>query len=463
MDVFDAIVIGTGQGGPPLAAALAGAGRRTAIIERAHAGGTCVNYGCTPTKTMVASARVAWLARRAADFGVRTAEISVDMSKVRERKRSIVESFRHSSEKRIEKAANLTLVRGEASFVDHRTVAVAGGDGQRRLRADQIFINTGLRPVRPPIEGLESAGPLDNVSIMELGHVPEHLIVLGGGYVGLEFAQMFHRFGSRVTVIDRNEHVLRHEDEDISEEVEAVLRDEGVALLQRSTVQRAEKTGKVIQLHVKSPGGEQSLSGSHLLVAAGRTPNTDALNLDAAGIETDEKGFIRVNERLETNVRGIYALGDVKGGPAFTHVSYNDYLVLKSNLLNGGQATISARPLVYTVFIDPQLGRVGLNERQAQQQGLDYRVAKIPMTKVARALETDETRGVVKAIVEPETGRILGATVFGMQGGEIMSMLQIAMMGEVPYQLLRDGMFAHPLLAELLNTLFSSFEHEKKA
>jgi pyruvate/2-oxoglutarate dehydrogenase complex dihydrolipoamide dehydrogenase (E3) component len=335
---------------------------------------------------------------------------------------------------------------------------VRGARGEHRLEAPQIFINTGLSPVQPPIDGLDQVATLDNASIMELDHVPEHLLVLGGGYVGLEFAQMFRRFGSRVTVIDRGEHVLSQEDTDISEEVEKVLRDDGLTLLQKSTVRRARQAGDRIALSVYAPQGEQTVDGSHLLVATGRRPNTKALNLAAAGIKTDDDGFIQVNDRLETGVEGIFALGDVKGGPAFTHVSYHDYQVLKTNLLDGGQASIKDRPLLYAVFIDPQLGRLGLNERQAREQGHEVRIAKMPMSKVARAMETDDTRGVVKAIVDAQSEQILGCSVFGQQGGEVMSMLQIAMMGRLSYTRLRDGMFAHPLLAESLNTLFGSFE-----
>lgn len=457
VSAFDAIVIGTGQGGKPLASALAGSGRKTAVVERSHVGGTCVNYGCTPTKTMVASARVAWLARRAANFGVQIGDVSLDMEKVRQRKRSIVDSFRSGSEKSLESDENLTLVRGEASFEDQKTVIVRSDSGEHRLRAEQIFINTGLSPVKPPIDGLEEIETLDNESIMELDQVPDHLLVLGGGYVGLEFAQMFRRFGSRVTVIDRSEHVLGQEDEDIAEEVEKVLRDEDLNLILQGSVERVEQASGLVRLHVKSAEGTRKVEGSHLLVAAGRKPNSDALNLDAAGIKTDDKGFIQVNERLETNVKGVFALGDVKGGPAFTHVSYNDHLVLKTNLLDGGDTTIAGRPLVYTVFIDPQLGRLGFNERQAREQNRKVRVAKIPMSKVARALETDDTRGVMKAIVDADTEQLLDCTIFGMQDGELMSMLQIAIMGGVSFPKLRDGMFAHPLLAESFNTLFGSF------
>lgn len=454
---FAAIIIGSGQAGKPLASALAAAGRRTAVVERAEVGGTCVNDGCTPTKTMIASARVAWLARRANEYGVDVGHVAVDLKKVRDRKRSIVDNFRSANERNLSTTDNLSLIRGEASFVNANTLRVTSDNEDRLLQADQIFINTGLRPVKPPITGLDSIPSLDNQSIMELAEPPEHLIVLGGGYVGLEFAQMFRRFGSRVSVIERGKHLLNQEDEDISTAVEQVLEAEGLTLYRTATAEAFDQVDEELRVKLSGPGGkQQTISGSHLLVAAGRHPNTSALNLEAAGIETDDKGFIRTNEKLETNIPGVYALGDVKGGPAFTHVSYNDFLILKANLLDNQNQTINDRPLVYTVFIDPQLGRLGLNERQATAQGRDYQVAKIPMSKVARALETADDRGLIKALVDPNTKEIIGCVVFGLEGGELMSMLQIAMMGQVTYPRLRDGMFAHPLLAESLNTLFAS-------
>ena len=455
LEKIDAIVIGAGQAGGPLSTALAAAGRRTVLIERIHVGGTCINEGCTPTKTMVASARVAYLARRGAEYGVGTGVVRVDQSRVRERKRSIVESFRGNSERRIRAAAGVELIYGEARFTATHTVAVNG----RTIEADQIFINTGGRPADPEVAGLDRVGSLDSTSIMELDELPEHLLVLGGGYIGLEFAQMFRRFGSRVTVVQRGAQLLPLEDEDIAAGVLEILRQDGVEVLLRSSARRAEAAdGGGVRLVVDTADGERTLEGSHVLRAAGRVPNTDRLGLDAAGIVTDSRGYVRVNARLETNVPGVYALGDVKGGPAFTHISYDDFRIIRTNLLQGGHATTEGRLVPYTVFMDPQLGRVGLSEREARAEGRAYRLARIPMSYVARALEMDESRGVMKALVDPDSGHILGAAVLGIEGGELMAMLQLAMMGNVPYDTLRDAVFAHPTLAESLNTLFSSLE-----
>jgi pyruvate/2-oxoglutarate dehydrogenase complex dihydrolipoamide dehydrogenase (E3) component len=457
---YDAVVIGSGQGGNPLARALAGAGRKTAIIEREHVGGTCINEGCTPSKTMVASAKVAYLDRRSADYGVHNGHVAVDMTEVRQRKRDIVENFRKRNEQRLEDAENLDLQMGEAHFTGPKQLEVRldGGD-TIQLTAENVFINVGARPGGVPVEGIETVPTLDSTTIMELEEIPEHLLVLGGGYVGLEFAQMFRRFGSEVTVVQRGQQLLAREDADIAEAVAEILREDGVEVLLESnahSVSQDESGG--IQLTIDAPGGERTVSGSNLLVAAGRPPNSDVLNLEAAGVETDERGFVKVNERLETNVEGVYALGDVKGGPAFTHISYDDYRVIKTNLLDGGDANISDRVMPYTVFIDPQLGRVGLSESEARELGLDFRVARMPMSYVARALEMDESRGMMKAVVDAGTGEILGCAVLGVEGGEIMAMIQIAMMGKLPYTALRDGVFTHPTLAESLNTLFASVD-----
>jgi pyruvate/2-oxoglutarate dehydrogenase complex dihydrolipoamide dehydrogenase (E3) component len=456
---YDAIVIGSGQGGNPLAIALAGAGRKTAMVERQHIGGTCINEGCTPTKTLVASGRVAYLARRAADYGVQDGAITIDMPAVRQRKRDIVRSFRNGGEHRLE-AAGVDVICGEACFIGPKRLAVQLESGETiELTAENIFINTGARPSDPPLEGLDGVPYLNSTSIMELDEVPEHLLVLGGGYVGLEFGQLFQRLGARVTVVQRAPQLMGREDCDIAAMVADILREDGIEIfLQTAAMSVRQDEDGTIHMTVATPDGDVTLTGSHLLVAAGRQPNTEALNLDAASIKRDARGFVEVNDRLETDVPGVYAMGDVAGSPAFTHISYDDYRILRANLLEGGNRNRRDRLVPYTMFIDPQLGRVGIGEDEARAQGRSIKVAKIPMSYVARALEVDESRGMVKAIIDAETDQILGAAVLGIEGGEIMAMLEIAMMGRLPYTALRDGVFAHPTLAELLNTLFSTIE-----
>jgi pyruvate/2-oxoglutarate dehydrogenase complex dihydrolipoamide dehydrogenase (E3) component len=455
---YQAIVIGSGQGGNPLCGALAQAGLRTALIERSHIGGTCVNEGCTPTKTMLASGRVAYLARRGKEYGVESANIRIDMQRVRQRKREIVDSFRNGSQKRLEKTANLDLIFGEASFTGPRNVSVRLKDGtQRALSADRIFVNAGARPSVPKLEGLKDVPFLNSTSIMELDSVPEHLLVLGGGYVGLEFAQLFRRLGSRVTIVHSREQLLVGEDADVAEEVLAILKQDGIEVMLKARAEGVVKSGGGIQLTVRTGQETRTVRGSHLLTATGRTPNTDSLNVSAAGIATNERGFIKVNTKLETNVEGIYALGDINGGPAFTHISYDDFRILRTNLIEKGSATTENRFVPYTLFIDPQLGRVGITEEEARAQNKKIRVAKMPMNYVARALEVDETRGFMKAIVDADSSQILGAAVLGIEGGEIMTMLQLAMIGHLPFTALREATFAHPTLAESLNNLFTHF------
>jgi pyruvate/2-oxoglutarate dehydrogenase complex dihydrolipoamide dehydrogenase (E3) component len=457
---LDAIIIGTGQAGKPLAGALTKAGWKTAIIEKGRVGGTCLITGCTPTKTMVASARVAQLARRATEYGVHVRGVQVEMADVRQRKREMVDSFSEGAERGLRRHEGLELIFGEASFVGSREVEVRLTDGgTRRLTAERIFINAGARPSLPPIPGLHAVAHLDSTSIMELGEVPEHLIVLGGGFIGLEFTQMFRRFGADVTVLERAPQIAGREDEDVAEAITRIMRDDGITIHTSAEVVRvgsADGGGVAVQFAVA--GREYTLRGSHLLVAAGRTPNTDTLDLGAGGIEVDERGYIRVDDRLETGVPGVYALGDIAGSAPFTHVAYDDYRVVRANLLDGGCRTTTDRPTPYTVFIDPQLGRIGLSESQAGEQGHDIRVAKLPMTRVARAIEMGETRGFIKAIVDARTDRILGAAVLGVEGGEVMSVLQVAMMGDLPYTAIRDGIFAHPTLAESLNNLFMTLD-----
>ena len=455
---YDAIVVGSGQAGTPLSRALAQAGMRTALVERVHVGGTCVNEGCTPTKTMVASARVVYLARRAADYGVQIGSISVDLPRVRQRKRDIVNTFRNGNQSQIEMTPNLDLIFGAASFAAPKTLAVCGKDGgERSLRAERIFLNAGTRTAWPKLEGLASVPFLDNVSLMELDTLPEHLLILGGGYIAVEFGQMFRRFGSRVTIVQSRKQLLAREDPDVAQEVASILRQDGVEVLAATCSERVGWTDGQIRLEVNHGSGVRTIKGSHLMVAVGRTPNSDTLNLTAAGIETDGKGFIKTNSRLETNVAGVYALGDIKGGPAFTHISYDDFRIIRANLIEKKNVTIEGRLVPYTCFIDPQLGHVGLTEEEARGQGRKIRVAKMPMNHVARALETGESRGFMKAIVDANNDQILGATVLGVEGGEVMAVFEMAIMGKLPYTALRDGIFAHPTLAEGLNNLFRSW------
>ena len=460
LEPFDAILIGSGQAANPLARSLTRAGWKVALVERAEVGGTCINRGCTPTKTMIASARVAYLARRAGDYGVHLDGVAVRLDEVQKRKQLLVEEFRSGSERRLQETQGLALVRGEAAFTGPVAVAVKQRDGGlRHLTAPKIFINTGCRPKRPDLDGLAAVPALDSTTVMEVATLPEHLLVLGGGYVGLEFAQMFRRFGSRVTLVQSGDQLLSREDSDVAAAVADVLREDGIEVLLNARAIKVAAAGKgAVQLTVRTPAGERTLAGTHLLLAAGRVPNTETLNLAAAGIKMDARGFVPVNERLETNVPGVYALGDVNGGPAFTHVSYHDHLIVRVNLLENGARSTRDRLVPYTVFTDPELGRVGLTEQQARERGLAIKVAKMPMAYVARALEQGESRGFMKVVVDTRTDQILGCAVLGLVAGEVMAMLQIAMMGQLPYQRLRDDMFAHPTLAEALNNLFASFE-----
>ncbi len=456
----DAIVVGTGQAGRPLAGDLAGAGLRTVIVERDRVGGTCVVRGCTPTKTMWASARVAYLARRAADYGVETGAVSVDMTTVRRRKREIVDDWVEGSRRGLVRHDELELVFGDARFTGEREIEVELPDGGvRRFRGDRVFINTGARPVAPPIPGLDKVDHLDSTSVMELGHVPDHLLVLGGGFIGLEFAQMFRRFGAGVSVVERGGRLASREDEDVSEALESVFEEDGIRVRTETEVRAVEASeAGGIRLLVDGPAGREDVEGSHLLVAVGRRPASDGLGLSNAGVATDDGGHVRVNGRLETTAEGVWALGDVTGRPPFTHTSYDDYRIVRDNLLDGGERTDEDRILTYTVFTDPQLGRVGPTEREARERGRRVRVAKLPAARVARAIEMDETRGFWKAVVDAETDRILGASILGVEGGEVAMALKIAMLGDLPYTALRDAVLAHPTLAESLNNLFMTLD-----
>lgn len=465
-DRFDAIIIGSGQAGNPLAKTFAEHGHRVAVVERNFAGGSCINYGCTPTKLLIASAHAAHAARRVDDYGLSVSDVQVDMPRVKQRKDKLVEKFRESTLSSFEDSEHIEFIRGEARFADKYTLHVALNDGgERRITAPKIFINTGARPQLPPVEGLKEAEPLTSTTVLDLEEVPEHLVILGGGYIGLSFGQMHHRFGARVTLVESSEEILSgNEDADVADALQEILEDEGLTFHLSTRITRVHRRddGQLDLTLESEDGDEQTLVASHLLVATGNQPNTDMLQLAKAGIETDDDGYVKVNERLETSVPGIWALGDVKGGPAFTHVAYDDYRIVRNHLFEDGTRRVDDRTLTYTVFTEPQLGRFGLTEEQAQEQGVAHRVTKMPMKYAARAVETGHPEGFMKILVDPESDQLLGAAILGMQGGEIAMLLKVAMRSKLPYTTVQEMMLAHPTLAESLNNVFTFWQEEKE-
>jgi dihydrolipoamide dehydrogenase len=462
MKHYDAIVIGSGQGGTPLAKKLAGKGLKTAIIEQRWVGGTCINDGCTPTKAMIVSARIMRLAKSSNAFGVNIQNAALDFKAVMDRKQKIVESFRQGAENGLIETENLELICGRAFFSGQKEITITLHEGSNEtVTAEKIFINAGARPAVPKIEGLDTMNYLTSTTIMELERLPEHLIIIGGGYIGLEFGQMFRRFGSNVTILEHSDRFLSREDEDVSSEIKKFLTEEEIDIHINCEINKIYSKNNQIAVAVNISEDEKIFCGSHLLVGAGRKPNTDSLHLENTGVRLNERGYIIVNEKLETGIEGIYALGDIKGGPEFTHISYNDHLVVYKNLFENGNETINGRLIPYCMFTDPQLGRVGITEQEATKKGLNVWVAKLPMKNIARAIETGETIGFLKAIVDANTKKILGAAIIGEQGGELMSMLQLAMMGDITYDVLRSAVFAHPLYAESLNNLFMQLDKDK--
>jgi pyruvate/2-oxoglutarate dehydrogenase complex dihydrolipoamide dehydrogenase (E3) component len=460
MEQYDCIVIGAGQAGVPLAKKLAWAGKKTVIIEKRFVGGTCVNDGCTPTKTWVASAKAAYMATKSEELGVKIKGFKVDMRQIKKRKDDIVMKSRLGGQKGLEDAKNLKLLFGEASFVGPKTILVELNEGGPvEMTADLIFIDTGALPLIPEIDGIDEIEYLTSTSILELDEVPKHLLVIGANYIGLEFGQMFRRFGSKVTMLEKGQRILAREDEDIAVAMDEILKAEDIDIYvdAKTTGFKKPKKGK-IKVTAEIKGKLEKFTCSHVLIGIGRVPQTEALHLDKTGVKVDDKGFIKVNSKLETNVKGIYALGDVKGGPAFTHIAYNDYTIVYRNLFEKEKLTITDRPIPYCMFTDPQLGRIGIDETQAKKQGLNVKIAKLPMAHVARAIEVGDTRGFMKAVVDADTKKILGAAVLGQEGGEIMSVLQMAMEGGITYDRIRYCVFAHPTYSESLNNLFMGLE-----
>ncbi len=459
MKNYDAIIIGSGQAGTPLSKKLAKEGWKTVLIEKDLIGGTCTNVGCTPTKTMIASAKRMYDCKKAKELGVHTGEISINIDEVLKRKDQIVESFRNGATKGLEKAENLEIIFGTAVFTGNKTIKVTDKEGtEKEMTADKIFIDVGARPGVPEIEGLKDVPYLTSTTMMELHEVPEHLLIIGGGYIGLEFGQMYRRFGSKVTILEEGKRFLRKEDEDVAQCLREILEAEKIEIFTDTQLRSVKKENNGIQAVVKIAEKERTITCSHILLATGRKPNTDLLKVELGGININEYGFIEVNDQLETSVEGVYALGDVKGGPEFTHVAYNDYLVVYNNLIKGKTENYHDRLVPYTMFTDPQLGRVGMTEDEAKKKGLKIRVAIFSMKHVARAIEIGDIRGMMKALVDAESGAILGVAIVGEQGGEVMTVLQMAMVGGVTWQQIRSLPIAHPLYAESLNNLFMQFD-----
>jgi pyruvate/2-oxoglutarate dehydrogenase complex dihydrolipoamide dehydrogenase (E3) component len=449
---YDVVVLGSGAGGKLLSWALASQGRRTAVIERRYVGGSCPNIACLPSKNVIHGAKVASFFRRGAEFGIANGDWKVDMATVRDRKRKMVDGLvALHLEKYRESGAE--LVMGHGRFVAPRTIEVAlNAGGARTLRGQTVIIDTGSRARIDDTSGLAEARPLTHVEALDLGQLPGHLIVLGGGYVGLELAQAFRRFGSRVTVVERNGALIHREDPDVTEAVERLFRDEGIEVLTGTAVERIEgRSGETVRL--RTAGGV--IEGTHLLVAGGRTPNTDGIGLEKAGVETDEKGHVKVDDRLRTTAEGVWAVGDCAGSPYFTHIGEDDFRVVLANLTGGDRVT-TGRQVPFCLFTDPELARVGLSEREARDRGVGYRLAKVPMEAVFRAQTLSETRGFLKALIEEGGDRILGFTAFGAEAGEVMAVVQVAMLAGLPYTALRDAVLTHPTMAEGLAALFST-------
>jgi pyruvate/2-oxoglutarate dehydrogenase complex dihydrolipoamide dehydrogenase (E3) component len=452
VEEYDVVILGSGAPGKLLAWTLASQGKRLAVVERRYVGGSCPNIACLPSKNVVHSAKVATYFRRGAEFGITHGDWKVDMAAVRDRKRRMVDGLVAMHQQKY-RESGAELVMGNGRFVAPKTVEVAlNAGGTRTLRGKTVVINTGSRARIDNIPGLSESRPLTHVEALELDHLPEHLIVLGGGYVGVELAQAFRRFGSRVTVVERNSSLIHREDPDVTEAVERLFRDEGIEVQTGTAILRIEgRSGQSVRLHA----ARGAIEGTHLLVAGGRTPNTDGIGLENAGVETDERGHIKVNERLQTTAQDVWAAGDCAGSPYFTHIGVDDFRVVLANL-SGGNRVTTGRQVPFCLFTDPELARVGLSEREARDRGVAYRLVKIPLEHVLRTHTLSETRGFLKALIEKGGDRIVGFTAFGVEAGEIMAAVQVAMTAGLPYTALRDAILTHPTMAEGLADLFSS-------
>ena len=447
---FDDVVIGGGQAGPSLAVRLAAAGRKVAIVERRHLGGTCVNTGCRPTKTLIASAKVAAMARRAQDYGIGVGPVTVDMAAVMARVAGIVASARQSQRDWLTSTPGVTLIEGHARFTGPKALAV----GYRRLEAERVFINVGARPATPDLPGVQDVATLTNSSLLALDVLPRHLVVVGGGYIGLEFAQAYRRLGAEVTVVEKGPRLIGREDEDVSEAIRAILEAEGVQVRTGAECISFAPHGAEVAVRVSCDAGAPQEIGSHVLLAMGRRPNTDDLGLEAAGVTTDKRGVISVDDRLATNVPGVWALGECNGRGAFTHTAYNDYEIVAANLLDGGDRKVTDRLPAYALFTDPPLGRAGMSEADARASGRRVLVGTRPMTRVSRAVEKGETQGFLKVLADADTREILGAAILGVEGDEAIHAVLDLMYAGAPVETIVRAVHIHPTVSELLPTAF---------
>ena len=452
---YDAVIIGTGQAGPALAVRLASTGMKVAIVERKLFGGTCVNNGCIPTKTLVASARAAHIARRAGEYGVMiNGSLVVDMKKVKERKDAVVRRSNEGVEQWLKSTENLTVYEGHARFENPQQLRV----GNEILEAAKIFINVGGRASKPPLPGLDQVSYLNNSTMMEVDFLPEHLIVVGGSYVGLEFAQMYRRFGSDVTVVEMGPRLIQREDEDISEAIKAILENEGINVRLSAECIALEKRGRKVAINVDCGSGDKTVEGSHVLLAVGRIPNTDDLGLEKAGVAVDQRGYIKVDDQLRTNIDGIYALGDCNGRGAFTHTAYNDYEIVAANLLDGDQRRVSDRITAYALYTDPPLGRAGMTEAEVRKSERKALIGKRPMARVGRAVEKGETQGFMKVLIDAGTLEILGASLLGIECDEVIHSILDVMYAKAPYTVIQRAMHIHPTVTELIPTLLGELK-----
>jgi pyruvate/2-oxoglutarate dehydrogenase complex dihydrolipoamide dehydrogenase (E3) component len=453
---YDVLVLGSGAGGKLLAWHMASSGKRVAVVERKYIGGSCPNINCLPSKNEIWSAKVADLVHHAAKFGLLTGSTTIDMNRVRQRKREMVDGL-IATHLELYKASGAELIMGSGRFTAPKTLEVRLNDGGTQvLTGERVFVNVGTHGSIPPIPGLADSRPVTNIELLEFDRLPEHLVVLGGGYVGLEFAQAYRRFGSRVTVIERGPQLLSREDPDVADEIRRILSSEDIEVLLGTEVDRIEgRSGEGVRMQVRTPQGERSIAGSDLLVALGRTPNTAGIGLDVAGVALDPRGYIKVNDRLETSAPGVWAIGECAGSPQFTHVSEDDFRILRDNLAGGSRST-KGRLIPSCLFTDPPLAHVGLSEKEARERGIPVRVAKLPMAKVLRTRTTGEDAGFMKTLVEAKGDRILGFTMIGGDAGEVMMAVQTAILGGLPYTVLREAIIAHPTMAEGLNSLFEA-------